>query len=184
MVGLLGGRRDLKPGARPGDIQAAAQEAVFARPVGDQPDPFGLVADRELLDLNGMDRVRRGVMQAPTQRLVGRAEPSAARRGRVHRGRAVGKAGAVVGVTVRRVAMGPVRIPVGVRPGVRRGVGIGRPRRGRRLALTGVSDTGHAQHLVSLRHDTEGPLLAAGVGVVALGLGAIGVPDLLKSCVR
>ncbi len=48
------------------------------------------------------------------------------------------------------------------------------------LEVSGADDPGRAEQLVRLADDAEDPVLAAGVGMVALGLLAVGVADLLE----
>src|SRR5579883_1442220 len=46
--------------------------------------------------------------------------------------------------------------------------------------MGGADDSRRAQQLVGLGEDAEGPILAAGVGMVLLGLLAVGIADLLQ----
>ena len=50
-----------------------------------------------------------------------------------------------------------------------------------RLDVRGPGDAGRAEHLVRLTEDPERPVLAAGVGMIALGLLLVGVADLAAS---
>ena len=59
-----------------------------------------------------------------------------------------------------------------------------RRRPGPELGLGRLHDACGAQHLVGLRDDAEGPLLAAHVGVMLLGLLAIGFADLMQRGTR
>ena len=50
--------------------------------------------------------------------------------------------------------------------------------------MRGPGDARRAEHLVGLDQDAERPILAAGIGMIALGLLLVGVADLLERGLR